>query len=75
MPWHAALALSGVIHLAGMRKVRGPYRSGAKYCTTLIIGPANISVLKDLFACFIVPLIAVGRFEFIPPMFWTFHNL
>jgi hypothetical protein len=38
------------------------YRSGAKYCTTLIIAPANISGLNDLFACFIVPLIAVGRF-------------
>jgi hypothetical protein len=38
------------------------HRSCAKYCTTLIIAPANISVLNDLFACFIVPLIAVGRF-------------
>jgi hypothetical protein len=38
------------------------YCSGAKYRTTLIIAPANISVLNDVFACFIVPLIAVGRF-------------
>jgi hypothetical protein len=38
------------------------YRSGAKYYTTLIIAPANISVLNDLYACFIVHLIAVGRF-------------
>jgi hypothetical protein len=37
-------------------------RSGARYCTTLIIAPAKISVLNDLFARFIVPLIAVGRF-------------
>jgi hypothetical protein len=28
----------------------------------LIIAPANISVLNDVFASFIVPLIAVGRF-------------
>jgi hypothetical protein len=28
----------------------------------LIIAPANISVLNDVFAWFIVPLIAVGRF-------------
>jgi hypothetical protein len=38
------------------------YRSGAKYLTTLIIAPAHISVLNGVFACFIVPLIAVGRF-------------
>jgi hypothetical protein len=38
------------------------YRSGAKYLTTLIIAPANIPVMNDGFACFIVPLIAVGRF-------------
>jgi hypothetical protein len=38
------------------------YRSGAKYRTTLIIAPANISVLNDVFAWFIVPLIAVGHF-------------
>jgi hypothetical protein len=62
MPWHAALALAGVIHLAGMQEVRGPYRSGAKYCTKLIFAPANISVLNDISACFIAPLIAAGRF-------------
>jgi hypothetical protein len=28
----------------------------------LIIAPARISVLDDVFAWFIVPLIAVGRF-------------
>jgi hypothetical protein len=28
----------------------------------LIIAPANISVLNDVFAWFIVPLIALGRF-------------
>jgi hypothetical protein len=38
------------------------YRSGAKYETTLIIAPGNISVLNDVFAWFIVPSIAVGRF-------------
>jgi hypothetical protein len=37
-------------------------RNGAKYWTTLIIAPANISVLNDVFAWFSVPLIAVGRF-------------
>jgi hypothetical protein len=41
----------------------------------LIIAPANISVLKDIFAWFIVPFIAVGRFQFIPPMYWTLQNL
>jgi hypothetical protein len=35
------------------------YRSGAKYRTTLIIAPAHISLLNDVFARFIVPLIAV----------------
>jgi hypothetical protein len=39
-----------------------PYRSGAKYSTTLRIAPAKISVLNDVFAWFIVPLIAVGHF-------------
>jgi hypothetical protein len=38
------------------------YRSGAKYCTTLVIAPANISEQNDVFAWFIVPLIAIGRF-------------
>jgi hypothetical protein len=37
------------------------HRSGAKYRTTPIFAPANISVLNDAFAWFIVPLIAVGR--------------
>jgi hypothetical protein len=41
----------------------------------LIIGPANISVLNDVFAWFIVPFIAVGRFYFIPLMYWTLRNL
>jgi hypothetical protein len=50
---------------------REAYRSGAKYWTTLIVAPANISVLNDVFAQFIVPLIAIGRFSFIPPMYWT----
>jgi hypothetical protein len=36
------------------------YRSGAKYLTMLIVAPANISLLNDVFARFIVPLIAVG---------------
>jgi hypothetical protein len=34
----------------------------------LIIAPANISLLNDVYAWFIVPLIADGRFLFIPPM-------
>jgi hypothetical protein len=37
-------------------------RSGAKYSTTLIIAPAHISVLNDVFAWSVVPLIAVGHF-------------
>jgi hypothetical protein len=41
---------------------RRPYRSGAKYLTTLIIAPANISVLNDVFAWLIMLLIAVGHF-------------
>jgi hypothetical protein len=41
----------------------------------LIIAPANICVLNDVFAWCIVPLIAVGDFEFIPPMYWTLENL
>jgi hypothetical protein len=51
------------------------YRNGAKYWTTLIIAPANISVLNDAFAWFSVPLIAVGCFWFIPPTYWTLQNL
>jgi hypothetical protein len=31
------------------------YRSGPTYRTTLIIAPAHISVLNDVFAWFIVP--------------------
>jgi hypothetical protein len=38
------------------------YRSGAKYGTTRVIVQANISVLNNIFAWFIVPLIAVGCF-------------
>jgi hypothetical protein len=38
------------------------YPSGAKYRATLIVAPANISVLNDVFAWCIVPLIAVGCF-------------
>jgi hypothetical protein len=41
----------------------------------LTIAPANIYVLNDVFACFIVPLLAVGRFYFIFPMYWTLQNL
>jgi hypothetical protein len=37
-------------------------RNIATFVTTLILAPANMSVLNDVFACFIVPLIAVGRF-------------
>jgi hypothetical protein len=37
------------------------HHSGAKYLTTLTIAPAHIPVLKDVFAWFIVPLIAVGH--------------
>jgi hypothetical protein len=40
---------------------RTAYRSGANYLTTLIIAPANISVLNDVFSWFNLPLIAVGR--------------
>jgi hypothetical protein len=47
------------------------YRSGAKYRATLNIAPATISVLNDVFAWFIVPLIAVGHFHFITLMYWT----
>jgi hypothetical protein len=43
-------------------RMQSSYRSGAKYSTTLIIAPANMSVLNNVFAWFIVPLIAVGRF-------------
>jgi hypothetical protein len=46
-------------------KSQGPeheYHSSAKWCTTLSIAPAIISVLNDVLAWFIVPLIAVGRF-------------
>jgi hypothetical protein len=38
------------------------YRSSAKDRTTPIVSPANISVLNDVFAWFMVPLIASGRF-------------
>jgi hypothetical protein len=31
-------------------------------------------VLNDVFAWLIVPLIAVGRFLFITPMYWTLQN-
>jgi hypothetical protein len=41
----------------------------------LIIAPANISLLNYLFAWFVVPLIAVGRSQFIPLMYWTLQNL
>jgi hypothetical protein len=35
----------------------------------------HTSVLNDVFARFIVPLSAVGRFLFIHPMYWTLQNL
>jgi hypothetical protein len=41
----------------------------------LIIAPVNISVLNDVFAWFIVPVIAVGCILFIYPMYWTLQNL
>jgi hypothetical protein len=50
-------------------------RSCAKHGTTLITAPAHISVLNDVFAWFILPSIAVGRFKFIPPMDFTLQNL
>jgi hypothetical protein len=39
-----------------------PYmsRSGGKYCSPVIIAPANLSVLDLIFAWFIVTLITVG---------------
>jgi hypothetical protein len=51
------------------------YRSDAKYRATLIIAPANISVLNGVFAWFIVPSNALGRFKFITLMYWTLQNL
>jgi hypothetical protein len=38
------------------------FRNGPEYGTTLLIAPANISVLTDVFAWFIVPLISIRRF-------------
>jgi hypothetical protein len=38
------------------------YRSGAQHGTILFIAPSNVSVPNDVFAWFIVPWIAVGRF-------------
>jgi hypothetical protein len=38
------------------------YCSRAKYLTMLIVAPANIHLLNNVFAWFIVPFIAVGRF-------------
>jgi hypothetical protein len=49
--------------------------SGDTYGTTLIIAPANISVLNDIFARFIVPLIAVERVQFIPPVYCALQDL
>jgi hypothetical protein len=40
-----------------------------------ITAPAHISVLNDVFAWFLVPSIAVGRFCFIPLVYWTLQNL
>jgi hypothetical protein len=40
-----------------------------------MIAQENISVLNDVFAWFIVPLVAVGLFWFITPMYWTLQNL
>jgi hypothetical protein len=51
------------------------YCSGSKYQIMRTIALAHISVLNDVFAWFIVPLNAVGRFQFIPPMYWTIENL
>jgi hypothetical protein len=45
-----------------LRDACATYSSGAKYWITLIIAPADISVLNDVFAWFIVPLIGVRRF-------------
>jgi hypothetical protein len=45
------------------------YLSGATYWTTLSIAPANISLLNDVFAWFIVPLTAAGRFQVITLMY------
>jgi hypothetical protein len=45
-------------------KTGGPcsYLSGAKYLTTLVIAPANISLLNGVCVLLFVPLIAVARF-------------
>jgi hypothetical protein len=47
-------------HGVAVRYPHSLYRSGAKYWTSLIFAPANISLLNDVFARFTVPLIAVG---------------
>jgi hypothetical protein len=51
------------------------YRSGAKYLTMPISAPAHSSVLNDVFAEVIVPLIAVGRFKLITLVKFTLQNL
>jgi hypothetical protein len=62
-------------HTESSSHVSLDYRSSAKYLTTLIIAPANISVLNHVIPWFIVPLIAVERFSCISPMYWTLQNL
>jgi hypothetical protein len=47
----------------------------AKYLTMLINEPANISLLNNVLAWFIVPLIADGRFWSITLTYWTLQNL
>jgi hypothetical protein len=41
----------------------------------LFVAPAKIPSLNDVFAWLIVPFVAGGRFQFIPPMYWTLQNL
>jgi hypothetical protein len=51
---------TGLVSKAG--RCQGKDCSGAKYRTTQISAPAYISVLNGVFAWFIVPVSAVGRF-------------
>jgi hypothetical protein len=57
------------------RELDMSYREGAEDCTASIVAPAHISLLNAVFARFIVPLIAAGRFWFIPPVYWTLQDL
>jgi hypothetical protein len=63
----------------GVSAIESPFSgSGCTKCSlskVVCFVASSTTLLNNVFAWFIVPVIAVGRVQFITPMYWTLQNL